>query len=189
MNANSARLVVYDLTSENRVALQNTLYYKRLKSIRVRATAILQGLGLPCTESVVLVPFSDDHKLLRAIDTVHQMYGELLRDISRDLRIELPEPVIRVLEVTTEQATVFRELAERHIRAILDRNIDRVSAIAEADDVKNPKELMRALKRLKREWLRIRGYCHSVGIDVLQDIDYLLELIDSTMSSIQGDHA
>jgi hypothetical protein len=117
------------------------------------------------------------------------MYGELLRDISRDLRIELPEPIIRVLDVSAEQITVFREIAERHIRAILDRNIDRVSAVAEAGDVKNPKGLIRALKRLKREWMRIKGYCHSVGMDVLQDIDYLLELVDSTISSIQGDHA
>jgi hypothetical protein len=188
MNANGLRAVVYDLTSENRTVLQNTLYYKRLKSIRVRATAILQRLGLPCTESVVLVPFSDDYRLLRAIDTVHQMYGELLREIRRDLKIELPEPIIRVLEVTTEQVTVFRELAERHIRAILDRNIDRICAISEGGHGKNPRLLIRALKRLKRDWLRIRGYCRSVGIDVLSDIDYLLELIDSTISSIEGDH-
>jgi hypothetical protein len=178
------RLLVYDLTSENRIALRNTLYHNRLKSVRVRATAILQRLGLPCTESVVVVPNSDDLKLLRSIDAVHQMYGELLRDISRDLGIKLPEPVIRVLDITAEQLFAFRELAERHIRNLLDRNIDRVSAIAEADGVKNPKGLIRSLKRLKRDWLRIREYCESVGIDVLADIDYLLELIDSTISSI-----
>jgi hypothetical protein len=183
------RLLVYDLTSENRVVLRNTLYYNRLKSIRIRATAILHRLGLPCTESVIVVPNSDDHKLFQAIDVIYQMYGEFLRDVRRDLRIELPEPVIRILEVAAEQVTVFKELAERHIRALIDRNIDRVSAIAEADDVKNPKELIKSLKRLKRDWLRIRGYCQSVGIDVLADIDYLLELIDSTISYVRGDHA
>lgn len=184
MNGNRARLLVYDLTSENRVALRNTLYYNKLKSTRVRATAVLQRLGLPCTESVVIIPDPDDRRLLESIDTVYRMYGELLRDISRDLKIELPGPVIRMLDVAAEQLNAFKELAERYIRANLDRNIDRVSSIAENDGVKNPKALIRSLKRLKRDWQRIRFCCQSMGIDVLSDIDYLLELIDDTIASI-----
>jgi hypothetical protein len=197
MNANRARLLVYDLISENRVALRNTLYYNKLKSTRVRATAVLQRLGLPCTESVVLVPNPDDRKLLESVDEVYRMYGELQREVSQVLKIELPDPIIRILDVAAEQFNAFRELAERYVRSLLDRNIDRVSSIAENDGVKNPRLLIRSLKRLKRDWQRIRYYCQSMGIDVLSDIDYLLELIDDTVESIgnfarspaRGDHS
>jgi hypothetical protein len=184
MNANKARLLVYDLISENRVALRDTLYYNKLKSTRVRATAVLQRLGLPCTESVVLIPNPDDRKLLESVDEVYRMYGELQREISQVLRIELPDPIIRILDVAADQLNAFRELAERYVRSLLDRNIDRVSSIAENFGVKNPRLLIKSLKRLKRDWQRIRDYCQSMGLDVLSDIDYLLELIDDTVESI-----
>jgi hypothetical protein len=184
MNANHARLLVYDLVSENRTVLRNTLYYNRLKVVRTRATAILQRLGLPCTESVVIIPDPDDRRVLMSIDVVYRMYGELKREISADLKIELPDPIIRILDLKAEQLDAFKELAERYVRSLLDKNIERVSSIAENDGVKNPRLLIRSLKRLKREWRRIREYCETMRLDVLSDIDYLLELIDDTISSI-----
>jgi hypothetical protein len=181
---NGIRLVVYDLTSENRPILKDTVFFGRLKSLRMRATQKLHKLGIPCTDSVILVHKRNDNKIQYVIDRVLSDYSYLLAEIRSNLSVNLPQPVIRVLSVTEDQLGVFRELAERHIRNLIDAHVDRVSSIFEGQDGRDLRRLIRSLKKLRREWERIRKIVEDLEVGLGQEIDYLLDLIDEAIFRI-----
>jgi hypothetical protein len=181
------KAIVYDLTSENHTVLKHTLYHDRLKSVRVRATQKLHKLGIQCTESVILVNDANGARIHEVIDRILSEYEYLLAEIRANLSVNLPQPVIRVLEVTSEQYDVFKELAERRIRALIDIHIDRVSSILERQNGNSAERLIRSLRKLKREWIRIRSICRNMGIGLDHDIDYLLQLIDDVILRFQGE--
>jgi hypothetical protein len=180
------KVVVYDLTSENRPILENTLYVDRLRAVRVKATQWLHKLGIECTESVILVNGNHEDRVQDVIARVHQAYAEILGEIRATLSVNLPPPIIRVLEVTNEQFGVFRELAERRLRELIDIHIDRVSSILERQNGGNAERLVRSLRKLRREWTRIGSICRSMGIGLDHDIDYLLQLIDEAILHIRA---
>jgi hypothetical protein len=181
---NGIRLVVYDLTSENRPILKDTVFFGRLKSLRMRATQRLHKLGIPCTESVILVHKRNENKIQYVIDRILSDYSYLLAEIRSNLSVNLPQPVIRVLSVTEDQLGVFRELAERHIRNLIDAHVDRVSSIFEGQDGRDLRRLIRSLKKLRREWERIRKIVEDLEVGLGQEIDYLLDLIDEAIFRI-----
>jgi hypothetical protein len=181
------RAVVYDLTSENHTVLKHTVYHDRLKSLRVRATQRLHKLGIQCTESVILVHDANGARIHEVIDRILSEYGYLLAEIRANLSVNLPQPIIRVLEVTGEQYGVFRELAERRLRELIDIHIDRVSSILERQNGDNGERLIRSLRKLRREWIRIRSICRDMGIGLDHDIDYLLQLIGDVILRLRGE--
>ena len=183
-------IVVYDLISENWGVLKNTEYVHKLRAARIRATELLHRLGVLCTESVILVNGSRLQEVNRVIDEVKQTYDAILGEIEKTLGIAFPRPIIRVLGLTTEQYDAFREMAERRLREALDANIDRVSSLSERlEDVRgsaNVKNLLTSLRKLRREWIKIRENVVALGIPLKDDIDYLIQLIDDVMANIRG---
>jgi hypothetical protein len=188
MNVNSLKVLVYDLTSENRTILRDTVFFGRLKSLRMRATQRLHKLGIPCTESVILVHERNVDKIQYVIDRILSDYSYLLAEIRSNLSVNLPQPVIRVLSVTEDQLTVFRELAERHIRDLVDAHIDRISSILEGQDGRDLRRLIRSLKKLRREWERIRRVCEDLEVGLAGEVGYLLDLIDEAIFRIGSQH-
>jgi len=53
---NSEKAIVYDLPSENMRIYTDGEVRDRVRAVRVRSTQLLHGLGVQCTESVILVP-------------------------------------------------------------------------------------------------------------------------------------
>ena len=182
-------IVVYDLISENWGVLKNTEYMHKLRAARIRATSLLHGLGILCTESVILVNGSRLQEVNRVIDEVREMYDAVLSEIEGALGVAFPRPIIRILELTPQQYATFMELAERRLREAIDANIDRVSSISERmEDLKssaNIRNLLASLRKLKREWLRIKNHVIALGIPLEEDIDYLIELIDSAIHAVR----
>jgi hypothetical protein len=184
MNGNGMRVLVYDLTSENRPILKDTVFFNRLKSLRMRATQQLYRLGIPCTESVILVHKRNENKIQYVIDRILSDYNYLLAEIRSDISVNLPQPVIRVLSVSEDQLQVFRELAGRRIRDLIDAHVDRVSSILEVQNGRDLRKLIRSLKKLRREWVRIRRICVDLEIGLDREIDYLMDLIDDAIFRI-----
>lgn len=178
------KVLVYDLTSENRPVLKDTVFFGRLKSLRVRSTQRLHRLGIPCTESVILVHERNENEIQSVIDRVLSDYSFLLAEIRSTLSVNLPQPVIRVLSLTEGQLKVFRELAERHIRDLVDAHVDRVASILERQNGRDLRNLIRSLRKLRREWVRIRRVCGDLEIELGHEIGYLLELIDEAIFRI-----
>jgi len=184
------RILVYDLVSENRKQIKGSEFEKKIRSVRVSATELLHSLGIQCTESVILISDDMAERTDDVIKYIDRMYSSVLSEAERALGIILPRPIIRLLTITQEQFITFRELAERRLREALDANIDRVSMISETsceiEDSERARGLISSLRRLKREWLRIRDHVVSLGIKIEDDIDYLVQMIDSIVASIRG---
>ena len=183
-------IVVYDLVSENWRVLRDSELKDKLRAARIRATSLLHGLGILCTESVILVNGGRLQEVNRVIEEVRRTYDAVLSEVERTLGVAFPRPIIRVLGLTAEQYDAFREMAERRLREAIDSNIDRVSSLSERlEDVRgsaNVKNLIASLRKLKREWIRIRENVIALGIPLSDDIDYLIQLIDDVMANIRG---
>jgi vacuolar-type H+-ATPase subunit E/Vma4 len=183
-------IVVYDLISENWGVLKNTEHVHKLRAARIRATELLHRLGVLCTESVILVRDGRRDEVNRVINEVRETYDAVLSEIERALGVAFPRPIIRILELTPQQYATFTELAERRLREALDANIDRVSSLSERlEDVRgsaNVKNLLTSLRKLRREWIKIRENVVALGIPLSDDIDYLIQLIDDVMANIRG---
>jgi hypothetical protein len=189
VNSGFGCIVVYDLISENWGVLRNTEHVHKLRAARIKATELLHRLGVLCTESVILVNGGRMDEVNRAIDEIKRIYDAVLGEIEGALGVEFPRPIIRVLGLTTDQYTTFREMAERRLREALDANIDRVSSITERlEDVRgsaNIRNLLASLRKLKREWIKIRENVMALGIPLGDDIGYLIELIDSAIHAVR----
>jgi len=183
-------IVVYDLISENWGVLKNTEYVHKLRAARIRATELLHRLGVLCAESVILVNGGRMDEVNRVIDEVKKTYDAVLSEIEGALGVAFPRPIIRILELTPQQYATFTELAERRLREAIDSNIDRVSSLSERlEDVRGSarvKNLLTSLRKLRREWIKIRENVVALGIPLKDDIDYLIELIDNVISTIRG---
>lgn len=183
-------IVVYDLISENWGVLKNTEYVHKLRAARIRATELLHRLGVLCTESVILVSDGRRDEVNRVINEVRETYDAVLSEIEGALGVAFPRPIIRILELTPQQYATFTELAERRLREALDANIDRVSSLVERmEDIRgsaNIRNLLASMRKLRREWLRIKENVRALGIPLEDDISYLIELIDNAISTMRG---
>jgi hypothetical protein len=182
-------IVVYDLISENWRILRDSELRDKLRAVRIKATSLLHNLGVLCTESVILVSGNRREEIERAISEIDRIYDSVLTEVEGALGVEFPRPVIRVLRLDQEQYNAFRELAERRLREALDANIDRVSSLVERlEDLRgsaNIRNLLASLRKLKREWLRIKNHVIALGIPLGEDIDYLIEMIDSAIHAVR----
>jgi hypothetical protein len=178
------KVLVYDLVSENHRILRNTDFQDKLRAIRIKCTRKLHQLGIQCTESVILIPNWDNDRIRYAIEYVMYQYRTILEEIANTLGVRLPNPIIRILDITTEQFETFRELAFRHLQQNLDANIDRVSLLIEQNNHENTRNIVNSLRKLKREWIRIRNCCISLGIPLEQEINYLVDLIEQAITQL-----
>jgi len=182
------KVLVYDLTSENRRVLRNTQFYDTLRNVRVKATRLLHSLGVQCTESVILIANNNQSNIQNVIDIVNREYERVLEDIRSALDITLPSPIIRVLDITQEQYDIFVELAQRRLRENIDMQIDRVSLIIELnrsiEEGRNIRNMVISLRRLKKEWIRIKQQCRALDIPLEDEIGYLIELIDQAIDHL-----
>jgi phage-related holin len=180
------KVLVYDLISENYNSIRNTEFRDKLRAIRIKCTRRLHQLGVQCTESVILIPNTSSDRTRYAIEYVMYQYRTILEQISNILGVRLPNPIIRVLDITEQQYETFRELALRHLQQNIDANIDRVSLIIEQNNHENTRSLVNSLRKLKREWIRIRNHCISLGIPLDSEIQYLIDLIDQAITQLGG---
>jgi ABC-type transporter Mla subunit MlaD len=185
-NQTYVKAVVYDLESENMNIFRNTQVFDMVRSARVKCVLLLHGLGLPCTESVILVAPNKAEHVDRTITLVNQTYerlNEQLRANGFNVRLQ---PIIQVLDLNTVQYTRLLPLAERRLLSSLDRAIDHVSRlIDDLEAITEEARLRRArinLRRLANNWSRINDMARRLGIDLSRDYETLVDLIDEALS-------
>jgi hypothetical protein len=176
------KIVVYDLGSENLKIFRNTQVIDLVRTARVRCVQLLHKLGIPCTESVILVAPDRAQHVDRTIAKVKEIY-EILNSQLRDNGFDISlKPLIEVLDLNAAQYTRLLPLAERRILSSLDRTIDRVSRlIDELETITDEARLRRIrnnLRRLANDWVRINNIARELGIDLSRDYSILVELID-----------
>jgi len=184
-NQTYVKAVVYDLESENMNIFRGSNVFDMVRTARVKCVLLLHSLGVPCTESVILVAPNKVEQVDRVIALVNQTYerlNERLRANGFNIRLQ---PIIEVLSLTTVQATRLIPLAERRLMSSLDRAIDHVSRLL--DDLEAITEAVRLrrvkanLRRLANNWSRINDMARRLGIDLSRDYETLVDLIDEAL--------
>jgi len=186
--AEVAYIVVYDLPSENHNIFAIPNINSLVRNTRVTCTYLLHSLGVQCTESVVLIPRENAHKINTVIETVKQNYNRLWNTIREmGLRIEI-DPLIRVISVTGEQFSTFKELAERRLRERIEEAISRLqriyNEIHEISEEEKKRQIRRRLTVERREWVEIERLARSLGINLSGDFSRIVELIDETLGGL-----
>jgi len=171
------KAIVYDLPSENIKEIANTRLKKKVRSVRVSATYKLHGLGVQCTESVILVSPERVNAIDEAIAYVRSRYESL----SREIRLQLT-PIIEVLDLTQSQFDRLVPIAHRRLMRLLDEAIDRVSEaitrLRVETDERRVQRIIRNLRRMYRDWERVYRLARSLGIDISRDYEYLVSLLE-----------
>ncbi|MEM2567303.1 MAG: hypothetical protein QXR84_08880 [Candidatus Bathyarchaeia archaeon] len=179
------KAVVYDLPSENLRDIPNDDVRDMIRSVRVYSVQLLHGLGVQCTESVILVPPRNVERISEVVDKVLRLYEQLREQLRSHNYVLRPEPIIRVLDLTRDQTEALVSIARRHLITSLDSAIARVSELLEAlNEITEQSRLRRAranLRRLKNEWNRLLTCATQLGIDISRDYEYLIELIDNAV--------
>jgi hypothetical protein len=185
-NQTYIKAVVYDLESENMLVFRGSPVFDMVRTARIKCVLLLHGLGVPCTESVILVAPNKAEHVDRTIALCRQIYerlNEQLRANGFNVRLE---PIIQVLDLTTVQYTRLLPLAERRLMSSLDRAIDHVSRlIDDLEAITEEARLRRArinLRRLANNWSRINDMARRLGIDLSRDYETLVDLIDEAIT-------
>jgi hypothetical protein len=183
------KILVYDLGSENRLEFNNEAIKNKVRATRVTCVTLLHSLGVQCTESVILVPSDRVELIQNVIDKVNNIYEQLNEELRRQgLTIQL-RPIVQVLSLTREQTEQLIPIAQRRLLENLDRAIDSVSAIIdELVDITEESRLRRIrnnLRRLANNWNHINDMARRLGINILRDYRYLVDLIDEALERCQ----
>jgi cobalamin biosynthesis Mg chelatase CobN len=198
----TAFIVPYDIPSENFLQFQINHYddvrAKELKAkikdyvraSRVKATYYLHGLGILCTNSVVLVPKSKANDIDRVISKVEEIYKEVNERLKKEGFNEIGKPIIKKIPITQNQLVQLRELAERKLLEQLEEKINSVAKlINEIEEIveKDRKErIKKNLSELKRENENIERIAKELGINVNAKISVLGALISKALNSLGG---
>jgi hypothetical protein len=177
------KALVYDLGSENSRSLEGSSLKLLVRSKRVRSVQLLHNLGLECTESVILVPSNNFSKIFTTIQKVKMIYQQLNETLrNNNIDIEL-QPIIKVLDISSEQKEALIPLAKRRLLELLDNSIERVNTIInsfnEIVEEARRRQIIRNLQRFKSNWNRMFEIAQQLGIDITQDYQVLIDMIDS----------
>jgi hypothetical protein len=184
-NMEYIKAVVYDLESENFRIFENTPVKDMVRSARVRCVQLLHGLGVPCTESVILVAPNRAEHVNTAISRVSQIYERLNEQLrANGFRVSL-QPIIQVLDLTQSQTERLIPLAHRRLLASLDRALNHVSEIMDNLEAITEQVRLRRVKanlrRLANNWNTVFETARRLGIDISRDYNVLVELIDEAI--------
>jgi hypothetical protein len=103
------------------------------------------------------------------------------------LRIEI-DPLIRVISVTGEQLSTFRDLAERRLRERIEEAIVRLERISneihEITEEEKRRQIRRRLTVERREWVEIERLARSLGINMGGDFTRVISIIDEALGGL-----
>ena len=179
----TAFVIAYDLPSENRSFFENgkkkTEFFYKIRNTRVSAITKLHKLGILTTESVILVPKSNEKVIKQAIDHVMKMYEDLNKELSQNGIPTIGMPLIKVIPLNSRQTEDFKEIAQRKISKKLDEVLERLNDVLEnLDDVVDEvarRKIKYNMNKQRKELERIQRICEELGIDLSGKFDLVFD--------------
>jgi len=175
-------------TEEERKKRENIRDYVRAK--RVQATSYLHSLGVLATNSVVLVPTSKVEKIDETVKRVQKIYEEVNQKLMKEGYDKIGMPIIKKIPMVQTQIVSFRELAERQLKAKLDKKIDQIanliSKIEEGVEEGKAKKIRYNLNRTKKELENLEEIAKELGIETDDQFALLSEMIDQAIETLGG---
>lgn len=128
--------------------------YTKVQSCRVKSSNMLHRLGLPASNSVLLIPNTvSERSIDETILTVEKEYKSV-NDILKDLGLQsVGEPYIRKVAIVKFQFTAFRDMAERQLMERIDQTLNtlakKINELVNMDDAKKRSAKSRYNSELK----------------------------------------
>jgi len=166
---------------------------RKITSTRIRATELLQDLGLTTTQSVILV---SERTTKETIEDIHKKVKDLYANLSSQLKglnapIEIIDrtPTIIKIPIVETQLVDFRNLAEKRLKDELERKIEilgtRLETITNLKDADRKKAKI-SLNEQEKEVKQTRQLAEDLGIQLTEKFDFYEKLIEKGLS-ILGD--
>lgn len=187
-------VVPYDLPSENLVMFNNTEEGEKIKnyvrSKRVQATYYLHSLGVPATNSVIIVPLSKISKIDEVIAKVNQIYNSVNEVLKKHNLPEIGKPIVKKIPIVETQLVSFKDLAERQLKQKLDDKIDHlaelIQKIKEGVEEAKAKKIKSDLKALRKEMSDLEQIASELGIETDNQFALIGSLINQAISILEG---
>ena len=166
---------------------------RKITSTRIRATELLQDLGLTTTQSVILV---SERTTKETIEDIHKKVKDLYANLASQLKglnapIEIIDrtPTIIKIPIVETQLVDFRNLAEKRLKDELERKIEilgtRLETITNLKDADRKKAKI-SLNEQEKEVKQTRQLAEDLGIQLTEKFDFYEKLIEKGLS-ILGD--
>jgi len=162
--------------------------YVRAK--RVMATTYLHSLGVLSTYSVVLVPNSRKERIDQVIAKVESIYEGVNETLDKEGFGYIGSPIIKKIPIVHTQLVSFRDLAEKQLKAKLERQIDNVasliSKIQKGVEEAKVKRIKYQLNRTQRTLEDLESVAIELGLATDNQFTLLSELINQAIEALEG---
>lgn len=179
---NQLKVLVYDLTSENSQFAKKNNIQKQLRRIRISCTRLINSIGVQCTESVIIVYPQFFDSINDVISKVYEKYNTFCRNYD----ISIPQPHITLLTIPQNQADGLLQITKNHLIKNIDSNINNLCAIFDCLQIKNYdidiKKIVKHIRKIKNEWLRIKSYIITLNINLDDEINYLISICNDILN-------
>jgi histidyl-tRNA synthetase len=199
-------IVPYDIPSENLKELLNmendneeaknkkTWAKNTIRSKRVIATNLLHSLGILTTNSVVLVPKTNENKIDSTIQKVREIYNELNNLLEKEGFDKLGEPIIKKIPLMQQQIGELKELAEKQLIQRLNERIDQLaSLISEISNMisnrveeEKRRRMIYNLRKEEATVKEIERMAKELNIEADNQFSLLSSLISQAINELEG---
>jgi hypothetical protein len=194
-------LVHYDLGSEARAVLYKTekddpatksikfIATNKIAAVRLKSTTMLHSLGLPSSNSVLLIPadVAEDSidGVIKSVDKHYKELNELL--VTYGLP-EIGQPFIRKVAIVKFQFSVFQDMAQRKLMDRLDDQLNHLAEkIHELSSLEEKKKRATA-SRYKNELKNIeemKDLAKKLGIVADEKFDLLSDMFKEAIKKVE----
>jgi len=195
-------VVPYDIPSENVNILKPSAkdskedkskkrkFKDYVRARRVQATYYLHSLGVLATNSVMLVPDSRKERIDQVVAKVESIYNEVNKTLEKEGFGSIGKPIIKKIPIVHTQLVSFKDLAERQLKAKLEKQIDNVASLIERIQQGIEEAKVRKLKyqltRSQRELNDLETVAKELGLATDNQFTLLSELINQAISALDS---
>jgi len=175
-------------TKEDKAKKRKFKDYVRAK--RVQATYYLHSLGVLATNSVVLVPDSRKERIDQVVTKVASIYKEVNKALEKEGFGSIGSPIIKKIPIVHTQLVSFKDLAEKQLKAKLERQIDNVASLIEkiqrGIEEAKVRKLKYQLTRSQRELNDLETVAKELGLATDNQFTLLSELINQAINALES---
>jgi hypothetical protein len=183
-----ARLLTYDLGSENNLNLKTVKAIRAVRSARVSCTQKLYRLGAQTTESCLLVPECREDQIKPTIQKVEEIYKKLNKWLEKEGQDLELKPIFIVHKVATYQLSAYKTLAERSLVRKIEKTFrdlrELTSKIQEVKSESKRKRILYNLNRSLRLWEDLGHIYNNLEIVKPPSYDEILNMIEKAREAV-----
>ena len=175
-----------DREAENHAKAKEAM--RLIRAVRIKATARLYSVGLPASNSVIVVPTRHVERARKVMEEVKALYAELSTKLKEMGFPGLPEPLIVLIPQVQVQVVSWASLVERELARKLDKAIEELAKKMEELgelEAKKAKSMKYRLKAQLKELRSIESMAKELGIDIAGKAELLSSMLLEAIETLE----